>query len=116
MSLWEYGESNGSVSLMEMFDNPQEEIFATSELKMEEIIFAACRGGWPATLNLGDDKSKLLVAKEYVKSVYKNDISRIDGVKRNQKLAHLIMNLTHATSLQWRKPHPYWQTLPLLMM
>ena len=59
--------------------------------KMEEIIFAACRGGWPATLNLGDDKSKLLVAKEYVKSVYKNDISRIDGVKRNQKLAHLIM-------------------------
>lgn len=45
MSLWEYGESNGSVSLMEMFDNPQEEIFATSELKMEEIIFAACRGG-----------------------------------------------------------------------
>ena len=91
MSLWEYGESNGSVSLMEMFDNPQEEIFATSELKMEEIIFAACRGGWPATLNLGDGKSKLLVAKEYVKSVYKNDISRIDGVKRNQKLAHLIM-------------------------
>lgn len=59
-----------------MFDNPQEEIFATSELKMEEIIFAACRGGWPATLNLGDDKSKLLIAKEYVKSVYKNDISR----------------------------------------
>ena len=42
-------------------------------------------------MNLGDDKSKLLVAKEYVKSVYKNDISRIDGVKRNQKLAHLIM-------------------------
>lgn len=64
MSLWEYGESNGRVSLMEMFDNPQEEIFATSGLKMEEIIFAACRGGWPATLNLGDDKSKSLVAKE----------------------------------------------------
>ena len=27
-------------------------------------------------MNLGDDKSKLLVAKEYVKSIYKNDISR----------------------------------------
>lgn len=36
MSLWEYGESNGSVSLMEMFDNPQEEIFATSELKWKK--------------------------------------------------------------------------------
>ena len=91
MSLWEYGESNGSVSLMEMFDNPQQEVFATSELSIEELIFSACRGGWPATLNLSDDKAKLLVAKEYVKSVYKNDISRIDGVKRNQKLAHMIM-------------------------
>ncbi|MEY8688160.1 ATP-binding protein [Bacteroides sp. AN502(2024)] len=91
MSLWEYGESNGSVSLMDMFDNPEKEIFAQSELTMEEIIFSACRGGWPATLNLKDNKAKLLVAKEYIKSVYKNDISRIDGVKRNQKLTRMIL-------------------------
>ena len=91
MSLWEYGESNGSVSLMRMFDNPQEEVFATSELSIEELIFSACRGGWPATLNLNDDKSKLLVAKEYVKSIYRNDISRVDGVRRNVKLANMIM-------------------------
>ncbi len=91
MSLWEYGESNGSVSLMDMFAHPQEPVFATSELSVEDIIFAACRGGWPATLNLNDNKAKLLVAKEYVKSVYKNDISRVDGVKRNPKLALLIL-------------------------
>ena len=91
MSLWDYGESNGSVSLMRMFDNPQEEVFATSELSIEELIFSACRGGWPATLNLNDDKSKLLVAKEYVKSIYRNDISRVDGVRRNVKLANMIM-------------------------
>lgn len=91
MSLWEYGESNGSISLIDMFDNPQKEIFATSDMSVEAIIFAACRGGWPATLNLHDDKLRLLVAKEYVKSVYKNDISRVDGVNRNQKLAHMIL-------------------------
>ncbi len=91
MSLWEYGESNGSVSLKDMFDNPKKEIFAHSEMTMESIIFAACRGGWPATLNLNDNKSKLLVATEYVKSVYKKDISHIDGVKRNQKLAYMIL-------------------------
>ena len=91
MSLWEYGESNGSISLMDMFNNPEKEVFAQSELTMEEIIFSACRGGWPATLNLKDDKSKLLVATEYLKSVYKNDISRIDGVKRNQKLTRMIL-------------------------
>lgn len=91
MSLWEYGESNGNISLIDMFDNPQKEIFATSDMSVEAIIFAGCRGGWPATLNLNDDKSRLLVAKEYVKSVYKNDISRVDGVNRNQKLAHMIL-------------------------
>ena len=45
MSLWEYGESNGSFSLIDMFDNPQKEIFATSDMSVEAIIFAACRGG-----------------------------------------------------------------------
>lgn len=91
MSLWEYGESNGAISLMDLFDNPDMDIFAHSDLSMEEIIFAACRGGWPATLTLKNDKAKLLVAKEYVKSIYKNDISHIDGVKRNPKLAHMIL-------------------------
>lgn len=91
MSLWEYGESNGTVSLMELFDNPDAETFAHSDLSVEQIIFAACRGGWPASLNLPDDKSKLLVAKEYFKSVYRTDISRIDGVKRDPKLAQKIL-------------------------
>lgn len=91
MSLWEYGESNGAISLIELFDNPNKEVFANSELSIEEIIFSACRGGWPATLNLNSNKAKLLVAKEYVKSVFKNDISRIDGVKRNPKLANIIL-------------------------
>ena len=91
MSLWEYGESNGSVSLMELFDHPDKEIFAHSELSMEGIIFSACRGGWPATLNLKDDKAKLLVAKEYVKSVYRTDISHVDGIRRNPKLAQMIL-------------------------
>ncbi|MCQ2200447.1 MAG: DUF4143 domain-containing protein [Paludibacteraceae bacterium] len=91
MSLYEYGESNGTVSLIDMFDNPEMEVFAKSDMDVEHIIFSACRGGWPATLNLKTDKAKLLVAKEYVKSVYTKDISHVDGVKRNSKLAHLIL-------------------------
>lgn len=91
MSLWEYGESNGSISLIELFDTPDKEIFAHSQLTMEQIIFAACRGGWPATLGLKSDNAKLMVSKEYVKSVYTKDISHIDGVRRNSKLAHTIL-------------------------
>lgn len=91
MSLWESKESNGAVSLMELFDNPQQDIAAVSDMQVEDIIFAACRGGWPATLRLKDEKSKLMVAKDYFRTVCKEDISRIDGVQRDEKLTRMIL-------------------------
>ena len=91
MSLWESKESNGSVSLKELFDNPGREIEAVSEMDVNDLIFSACRGGWPASLNTGNDDAKLMIAKDYVQSVCKNDISRVDGVQRNEKLARQIL-------------------------
>ena len=91
MSLWESGESNGMVSLCELFDNPTMEIEAVSDIDIEQLIFITCRGGWPATLRLRDDKSKLLVAKNYFATVCSQDISRVDGVDRDEKLARMIM-------------------------
>ena len=91
MSLWESKESNGMVSLMDLFDNPQQDIAAVSDMQVEDIIFVACRGGWPATLLLKDEKSKLMVAKDYFRTVCKEDISRIDGVQRDEKLTRMIL-------------------------
>ncbi|MBO7571270.1 MAG: ATP-binding protein [Bacteroidales bacterium] len=91
MSLWESKESNGTVSLMQLFDNPEEDIAAVSDLEIEDLIFAACRGGWPATLRLKDNKSKLMVAKDYFRTVCKEDISRVDGVRRDENLARTIL-------------------------
>ena len=52
MSLYESGESNGQISIMDLFDNPEMNINEyESELTMDELIFAACRGGWPESLN-----------------------------------------------------------------
>ncbi|MBR5983209.1 MAG: ATP-binding protein [Bacteroidales bacterium] len=91
MSLWESKESNGTVSLMQLFDNPEQDIAAVSDLEIEDLIFAACRGGWPATLRLKDTKSKLMVAKDYFRTVCKEDISRVDGVRRDENLARTIL-------------------------
>ena len=91
MSLWESGESNGTVSLQHLFDHPNEPMVCHSNLSVEKLIFAACRGGWPASLMGVTDKAKLFVAKDYVRSVYETDISRVDGVRRNPKLAHQIL-------------------------
>ena len=91
MSLWESKESNGSVSLKELFDHPEQEVEAFSDMSVNDIIFSACRGGWPASLNVTDPDSKLMIAKDYVQSVCKTDISRVDGVQRNEKLAWQIL-------------------------
>lgn len=93
MSLWESGESTAQISLSELFDNPNLDIDgATSKMQIEDLIMAACRGGWPATLDIRSEKAKLLVAKDYVDSVCRVDISKIDGVQRDERLTRRILH------------------------
>lgn len=92
MSLYESKESTGEISFLELFDNKELDIDgATSKLSIEDLILLACRGGWPDTLNLKSDRAKLLIAKDYLNKVCEDDISRVDGVKRNSELARLIL-------------------------
>ena len=92
MSLWESGESNGKISLQQLFNDPSLDIDGiTSDMEVEDLIFAACRGGWPATVNIRSQKAKLLVARDYVDSVCKEDISRVDGVRRDERIARLLL-------------------------
>lgn len=93
MSLYESQDSNGSISLGELFDNKDLEIDGiASNLSIEDIIFAACRGGWPASIDTGiSSAAKLLIAKDYLNAICDEDISKVDGVKRNPILARLIL-------------------------
>lgn len=92
MSLWESKESTGEVSLRHLFDDPDYDIDGCqSTMSIEDLIFAACRGGWPATLFARSPQSQLLIARNYVRTVCREDISRVDGKRRNAKLAMLIL-------------------------
>jgi hypothetical protein len=91
MSLWESKDSSGQVSISELFNNPDYDIDgATSNLDIPQLIRLACRGGWPATLQM-TEQAGFLVSKDYVNSVCENDISAVDGTRRNPKIAKLIM-------------------------
>ncbi len=91
MSLYESEESNGEVSLINLFDNPDSFKGCISNMTIDDIIFAICRGGWPKTLLIDNKKSKLLIAKELYHQTYNVDISNIDGTKRNPLIAREII-------------------------
>ncbi|HKM31542.1 MAG TPA: AAA family ATPase, partial [Bacteroidales bacterium] len=80
MSLFESKESNGAISLSELFNNPALDIDGIdSSMTLEDLIFAACRGGWPASLKPRKANSRLLIARDYVNSLCKMDISTVDN-------------------------------------
>lgn len=91
MSLYETGESNGTVSLHQLFDNPESFTGCKSELTIDGIKNAICRGGWPGSLRGKTDRAKLSVAKDLFNQTCEVDISRIDGVKRNPKWTRTIL-------------------------
>lgn len=92
MSLYESLESNGSVSLKELFDDKDADIDGLqSGLSIERLIFAACRGGWPASLDDLPDEAATMIAKDYLNVICDEDISRFDGVRRSPVLARLIL-------------------------
>lgn len=92
MSLYESKESNGKISLRELFDNQKLDIDGiTSDMSIEKLIFAACRGGWPASLDNMSMEAKLLIAKDYVDIICNEDISKIDKTQRNPTLSKLII-------------------------
>lgn len=92
MSLYESLESNGEISLQRMFDEPDYDIDGiTTDLTIERLIYAACRGGWPASLDDMSEKAQLLIAKDYVNVICREDISKVDRTRRNPELARLIL-------------------------
>ena len=91
MSLYESGESNGSVSLKDLFDNPNSFNGCISNSSLDDIIYAICRGGWPKYLIAKTKRGELLVAKELYEQTYNEDISSIDNVKRNPSIARTIL-------------------------
>lgn len=91
LSLYESGESNGTVSFLELFNNPNTFKGCISNLTLEKLIFAICRGGWPSCFKIGNSRNKLSVADDLVYQICNNDISSVDNVKRNPKLANAIL-------------------------
>lgn len=102
MSLYESGESNGKVSLNDLFDGKTFEP-QSNDLTIEDIAFLTCRGGWPWATLISKEVA-LDQAFDYVDSVVNNDIQRVDGIKRNPERAKLLLR-SYARNIS--QPIPY---------
>lgn len=89
MSLYESGESNGDISLKELFNQPKE-ITGINLMSMETLAFVLCRGGWPQATTLSGDTA-LEQAFDYYDAVVRSDISRVDNVTRNPERVKRLM-------------------------
>ncbi len=89
MSLFESGESNGLVSLADLFAG-QKDIVGINSLDINKLAFLVCRGGWPRASFLADEIA-LDQAYDYYDAIVKTDISRVDGVRRDAERVKRLM-------------------------
>lgn len=90
MSLWESEDSNGCISLGDLFHSPSQ-IGCSSEMTLEQLAFLVCRGGWPKAILKKSEKAALTQVIEYYEAIIRSDISRVDNVQRDEERAKRLM-------------------------
>ena len=88
MSLFESGESNGSVSLKQLFEGKPIDGYA--DIDIDQLAFLVCRGGWPKALDCSE-KVALAQAFDYYTVVVNTDVSKVDNVERNPERVERLM-------------------------
>lgn len=89
MSLWESGESNGTISLSSLFANEKKNAIAP-DYSLNDLCYLICRGGWPSSLAM-NRQAALRQAKNYISAVCESDISRVDNVRRDATFARRLL-------------------------
>ncbi|HBN86217.1 MAG TPA: ATPase [Clostridiales bacterium] len=89
MSLFESNDSTGDVSLEELCNGNVKQTM-TGEVDLRKLAQLTVRGGWPGNIDVPVDNATLL-PEEYLNAVIDDDVSRIDGIKRNTGKIRLLL-------------------------
>ena len=95
ISLFESGNSNGSVSLSAIING--EDIIGVSSLDFESLISVMRRGGWPEAIKMDDDK-KYDVSRDYVEDLLNEKIQDKNKVKMRRVLENISRNISRSVS------------------
>ncbi|MGE4526259.1 MAG: ATP-binding protein [Sphaerochaeta sp.] len=89
MSLYESGDSSGSISLKDIC-NSVYETKLTGEVLLRTIATLILRGGWPGSIGLST-KNAVLIPRMYLKNVVDDDVDKIDDIKRDKAKMRLLL-------------------------
>lgn len=91
MSLYESGDSNGKISISALFEDPSADINGiASDMSIEDLIAATCRGGWPESIGKSSNAVRLIV-QQYVKSLCESDVSRYLDEELNPSILYSML-------------------------
>ncbi|MBR1413917.1 MAG: ATP-binding protein [Bacilli bacterium] len=97
MSLYESGESQGLITVEDLFNNTVNNQL-TADVELQDLIKYIIRGGWPEAINLTQEQA-LDLSYNYLEDVLKHDISAIDGVNRDiNKMRRIMRSLARNES------------------
>ena len=97
MSLFESGDSDGSVSLASMFDGSFSNV-AGRRPSLEGLVNLSVRGGWPGAVGLGIAEA-VEFNRSYVRNISERDVAHMDDHERDsRKFAMLIRSLARNES------------------
>jgi uncharacterized protein len=68
-TLWESGESNGRISLGELFNNLQFRTIPDNPVSLSKIAYLICRGGWPISVK-ADEEYAIDVTSNYFDGLF----------------------------------------------
>lgn len=91
-SLYETGESNGTVSIAELFKNPNSCIGKTSDMSFDETIFAICKGGWPYQFTVDNEEDKMLLPQSYINSIVDDESGKMN-LRLRQRTKQFLKSL-----------------------
>ena len=83
MSLFERGESSGVVSVSDVCAGKDIGVQTTKSPSLEELVAFVVGGGWPGSIGK-TPRQAVAIPHEYVENVIKVDMSRLDGIERDQ--------------------------------
>lgn len=89
MSLYESGDSDGRVSLKDLFDGAAD-VSGSSPHSLEDIAFLIVRGGWPRGIRIDPEYAQDIV-ENYYNATIGVDVFRVDGRKKDISAVDRLM-------------------------